>query len=117
VIKEIRKKKKNAKGWSSLTDLRPTSGVALCHWLDGITSSRNGTVAMQSSQSRGHDGSPFLSLCNAGWIDIADVRALSPFVVSEALRDLYGKKDEAPGPPHSIPDVGSERLLRFSSMV
>jgi hypothetical protein len=65
-------------------------------------------VATHSSQSLGHDGSPLLPLCHAGWIDVADVRAASPLTLSEVLRSLDGKNDEVPGPPCTNPDVGSE---------
>jgi hypothetical protein len=33
--------KKDARDWSSLTNLRPTRGVPLCHWLVGVTPLRN----------------------------------------------------------------------------
>jgi hypothetical protein len=47
---------------------------------------------MHSSRSRGHDGSPLLPLCHAWWIGVANVWALSPLIVSEALCGLFGKK-------------------------
>jgi hypothetical protein len=39
--KGMHKREKDAKGWSYLTDLHPMCGVAPCHWLVGVTSSRN----------------------------------------------------------------------------
>jgi hypothetical protein len=72
---------------------------------------------MHSSRSRGRDGSPLLPLCHTRWVDVADVRAPSPLAVSEALCGLGGKKAEAPSPPRTIPNVGSEWPLQFSSTI
>jgi hypothetical protein len=43
VLSEVIKEcvKKDARDWSSLTNLCPTRGVAPCHWLVGVTPSRN----------------------------------------------------------------------------
>jgi hypothetical protein len=70
-----------------------------------------GIITMHFSQSHGFDGLPPLLLCHAGWIDVADMWALSPRTVSEALYGLDGKKPEALGLPRTIPDMGFEQLL------
>jgi hypothetical protein len=107
--------KKDARGWSSLTDLRPSRRVHRAVGLLGLH--RRGTKVTHSSQNRGRDGSPSLLPRHTGWIDVVDVRAWSPLIVSGALRGLDGEKAEAPSAPRTIPDVGSEWPLHFSPTV
>jgi hypothetical protein len=45
------------------------------------------------------------------------VRVWSPLTVSGTLRGLDGEKAEAPSTLCNIPEVGSERQLRFSLTV
>jgi hypothetical protein len=63
-----------------------------------------------SFQSHGCDGPPSLLPRHASWIDVVDVRARSPFVMSGALHSSDGEKAEAPSTPCIIPVVGSETL-------
>jgi hypothetical protein len=54
---------------------------------------------------------------HASWVDAVDVWARSPLTVNGALRGLVGEEVEAPSMLRTIPDLGSERPLRFSSTV
>jgi hypothetical protein len=90
--------KKYARDWSSLTDLHPMHGVALCDWLVGLL--HRGTRATHSSQNCGRDSSLTLLPHHAGWINVVGMRAQSPLTVSGALRGLDGKKVEAPSTLH-----------------
>jgi hypothetical protein len=47
-----------------------------------------------SFRSRGCDGPPSLLPRHVGWIDVVDVWAQSPLIVSEALDDLDGEKSQ-----------------------
>jgi hypothetical protein len=47
----------------------------------------------------------------AGWIDIVDLRARPPLIVSRALHGLDGEEVEAHSTSRAIPDVGSEWTL------
>jgi hypothetical protein len=47
----------------------------------------------------------------------SDVWAWPPFAVSGALRGSEGKEIEAPSPLRTVPDMGFERPLPFSSML
>jgi hypothetical protein len=69
---------------------------------------------MHSFQSRGCDGPPSFLPHHVSWIDIVDVRAQSPFVVSGALRGSDGEKAEVPSTPLIIPVMGSKTPLGFS---
>jgi hypothetical protein len=75
------------------------------------------TKAMPSSQNCGRDGSPSLLPRHIKWIDVVDVRAQSPLLMSGALPGLDCKNAEAPSMPHTIPGMGSEPWIRFSPMV
>jgi hypothetical protein len=76
-----------------------------------------GTKATCSSRNCGLDDSPSLLPRHAEWIDVVDVRARSPLVVSEALRGLDGEKAKAPSMPRTIPGMGSKQPLQFSSTI
>jgi hypothetical protein len=76
-----------------------------------------GTKATRSSQNHGHDGSPSLLPHHARWIDVVDVRAQSPLIVSGALRDLGVERAEVLSMPCTILGVGFERPLQFSPTV
>jgi hypothetical protein len=60
---------------------------------------------------------PSLLLRHTRWINVVDVRARSPSIVSGALRGLGGERAEAPSTPHTISGVGSERPLQFSPTI
>jgi hypothetical protein len=68
--------------------------VGLRHVAGWLVLLHQGTMAMHSSQSRGRDSSPILPLCHDGWIDVADMRALAPLVVSEALCGFGWRKGQ-----------------------
>jgi hypothetical protein len=72
------------------------------------------TEATHSSRS---GGSPSLLPWHASWVDVVDVWARSPLTVNGALHDLNHEEVEARSMPLTIPDVGSEWPLRFSSTV
>jgi hypothetical protein len=76
-------------------------------------------MATPSSQSHGCDASPLLPPRHAGWIDVVDVlaRPPPPLTVSGALHSSDGEEVEVTSMPHTIPDMGSEQPLWFSSMV
>jgi hypothetical protein len=76
-----------------------------------------GTKVTHSSQNHGCDGSPSLLPRHAGWIDVVDVWARSPLIVSGAFLGSNGEKDEALSTSCTIPGVGSERPFWFSPTV
>jgi hypothetical protein len=86
------------------------------HWLVGIPLlKKQGTCT--PFHNRMHDGPPSLLPHHAGRIDVVVIHAQSPFTVSGALHGLDDKKVMVPGTPCIISGVGSERPLRFSSMI
>jgi hypothetical protein len=67
------------------------------------------TKAAYSSQS---SGSPPLLSYGADWVDVVDMWVLPPLAVN-GVHDSDGEKVLTPSSPCTIPNVGSERLLRF----
>jgi hypothetical protein len=106
----------DARDWSSLTDLRLTWGIALCHWLAGVTPSRNkGHTLFLKSWAW---WSAFLT-ASSPWADRCCWRAgLVPTRNESGVARLgWQKKAEALSTSRTISGVGSKRLLRLSPMV
>jgi hypothetical protein len=72
------------------------------------------TKAIHSFRRHGHDGSPSLLPHHAERVDVVDMWARSPLIVSRVLHGLDGQKVKAPTTPCIISGVGSKRPLQFS---
>jgi hypothetical protein len=72
------------------------------------------TEATHSSESGGSSSS--LSH-RSSWVGVVDVWVWPPLTMNGALRGSDGEEAEAPSLLCTIPHVGFEWLLRFSSMV
>jgi hypothetical protein len=70
-----------------------------------------------SSQNCGCDGLPSLLPHHAGWIDVVDVWARSPHLLSGALCGLDSEKAEVLSTSPTIPGVGSEWSFWFSPII